>query len=163
MLNAVKGLSVIKHLTDGNRAKEIYDDADMWCKGRGLDIGGGKNPYPRAAKNVDLSLGGDAHDLGEPEHSLDFIFSSHCLEHIEDYESVLRECRRVLKRSTGLLFLYLPHPDYHPWRPEHNSWHKHMLFPEKIIASLKKCGFGIMEVGQKNEHQSYKIVAKVKI
>src|SRR3990167_10232067 len=39
---------------------------------------------------------------------LDFIFSSHLLEHVEDYKSALKEWWRLVKVG-GHLCLYLPH------------------------------------------------------
>ena len=66
--------------------------------------------------------------------SAESIFSSHCLEHIEDWHGALREWWRLLKVD-GYLCLYLPHADLYPniGQPGANPDHKHDFLPEHII------------------------------
>ena len=66
--------------------------------------------------------------------SAESIFSSHCLEHIEDWHGALREWWRLLKVD-GYLCLYLPHADLYPniGQPGANPDHKHDFRPEHII------------------------------
>jgi len=52
-------------------------------------------------------------------HILDgakYVFSSHCLEHLDAWKEALREWIRVLKKG-GILFLYLPHESMVQWHP----------------------------------------------
>lgn len=71
--------------------------------------------------------------------SHDVVFSSHTLEHIEDYEGALREWWRVLKPG-GRLILYLPHVDHYPNRgmPGANPDHKHDFCNEDITEAMKR-------------------------
>ncbi len=64
----------------------------------------------------------------------DFIFSSHLLEHIEDYKSALKEWWRLVKVG-GHLCLYLPHKDLYPNIGEKyaNKDHKHDFCEQDIL------------------------------
>jgi ADP-heptose:LPS heptosyltransferase/predicted SAM-dependent methyltransferase len=66
--------------------------------------------------------------------SAESIFSSHLLEHIEDWHGALREWWRLLKND-GFLCLYLPHAELYPriGEPGANPDHKHDFLPEHIV------------------------------
>jgi SAM-dependent methyltransferase len=94
-----------------------------YCTGSGLEIGPGKKPYcdPRNTKYLDKHLShkdgctnpdivATADQIPSPDGAFDYVFSSHCLEHVPNTLKVLREWVRVLK-SSGVLFLVLPHGD----------------------------------------------------
>ena len=73
------------------------------------------------------------------DEELDFVFSSHTLEHIDDYEAALTEWWRVI-RPGGHLCLYLPHRDHYPQigEPGANPDHKHDFTPDHIVAAMKR-------------------------
>ena len=48
-----------------------------------------------------------------PDNSVDEIYTSHFVEHIDNLELFLRECHRVVK-STGMINIYIPHFS-NPW------------------------------------------------
>ncbi|GAA5142429.1 hypothetical protein GCM10023213_28360 [Prosthecobacter algae] len=82
--------------------------------GQGLDIGAGDDPFrpvagscrPWDQKNGD----GDAAKLeGVPSSSLDYVYSSHCLEHLNDPVKVLKRWAEVVKKDG---YLYITVPDY---------------------------------------------------
>lgn len=82
--------------------------------GRGLDIGAGDDPFQPVAGECrawDRKHGdGDAAKLpGVAAGSLDYVYSSHCLEHLPDPLAALRRWTEVV-RPGG--FLYLAVPDY---------------------------------------------------
>lgn len=90
----------------------------------------------------EVNLLGDATNLyWFKDNVFDVVFSSHCLEDIEDTESTLREWLRVL-RPNGYLILYLPHKKYYPniGQPFANIGHKHDFLPEDIIGTMKRIG-----------------------
>lgn len=64
----------------------------------------------------------------------DFIFSSHLLEHIEDYKAALKEWWRLVKVG-GHLCLYLPHKDFYPniGKDGANPDHKHDFVEQDIL------------------------------
>lgn len=127
------------YLNRSNAVKHILPIAEHFCKGSGLDIGGTTEWHFPGSKIVNpVENEYDAFNL--PGTNYDYIFSSHCLEHIDDYAGALRIWRDAL-RPGGQLFLYLPHPDAVQWRPENCPGHYHAFRPEKIAWLLKSLGF----------------------
>lgn len=117
--------------------------AAQYCTGIGLDIGAGLWPLPGMTA-VDLERGpGAGRTLDDfPAHSQDFVFSSHCLEHIAAWEDALRAWIAKLK-SGGRLFLYLPHPTCGIWvagSPFVGDGHKWVPQPDQVKAALTRLG-----------------------
>jgi len=81
--------------------------------GNGVDLGAGIHKVRPEALGVDFGSNGinwigDVTDLNWfRDNVLDYVFSSHCLEHVTDDRAALREWIRVLKPG-GRLVLYLP-------------------------------------------------------
>jgi len=111
-----------------------------YCRGSGLDIGCGNSILkskilPLQVKAFDQIFGdGDATYLkGLEDESFDYVHSSHCLEHIEDLRTCIKNWWRVLKPN-GYLLLLLPHRDLYEKRKELPSrWnldHKHFFLPD---------------------------------
>lgn len=73
--------------------------------------------------------------------SVDFVFSSHVLEHIRDHVSALKEWWRVIKPG-GHLCLYLPHKEFYPniGTDGANPDHVHDFMPQDIVDAMKKVG-----------------------
>lgn len=103
---------------------------ERYLVGRGLDVGCGTDRLvaPRArVDGWDLS-DGDAQKLeGVPNEAYDFLYSSHCLEHLRSIESALANWIRVLKPGG---YLYVVVPDYSLYEKEEfpsrfNGDHKH--------------------------------------
>lgn len=105
------------YLFVGGASFAIFREALKHCTGRGIDVGAGLWPLPGAIP-VDLERGpGRQHTLEDfAPRSLRFVFSSHCLEHITDWNAELDRWVQRLA-SGGILFLYLPHPDCEIWHP----------------------------------------------
>lgn len=107
-----------------------------YCTGiNGVEVGPGSRPYgPAGTVLIDryedfgganlMDALGDAAHLPVADSALDYLISSHCLEHQIDTLCVLDEWRRVLK-LTGVMFLVLPHPDrtFDNGRPLHDFAH----------------------------------------
>lgn len=123
--------------------------------GRGLDVGCGVNKaYPHMIgvdskkdkelfnNNVKPDVVADALDLGMfADGSMDFVFSSHTLEHIQEHKKALKEWWRVIKPG-GHLVLYLPHKDFYPniGTEFANPDHVHDFLPQDIINAMKEIG-----------------------
>ncbi len=127
------------YLTVGGCSHAIARIALQYCHGKGVDIGAGLWPLPGATP-IDEVVGiGTQNKLAMfQDDSLDYIFSSHCLEHIAGWQTALLEWVRKLKAS-GILFLYLPHPDceiWHPTSPFINGYHKWIPTPPIIKTAL---------------------------
>ncbi len=136
-----KGKFYPDYLTVGGASHGVFQEAPKFCRGFGIDIGAGLWPLPGAVP-VDIwrgqGLGKSVSDF--KDSSLDFIFSSHCLEHIENWRKALAEWIKKL-RSNGTIFLYLPHPDcaiWHPNSPFVGDGHKWIPTQEIIKQTLRE-------------------------
>lgn len=125
------------YLRDGGASLAVQLIASRFCRGRGIDIGGGAWPLP-GAQSHDLKDGLDACDL--PGRNWDYIFSSHCLEHVINPVKALEHWRGKL-RYGGVLFIYLPHPDMEYWRPQHCKKHLHSWTPDQAEQLVRDVGF----------------------
>jgi ADP-heptose:LPS heptosyltransferase len=121
----------------------------------GIDSGhhfGGKTAADIVGQADDLSMFAD--------ESMDFVFSSHTLEHMADVEKTLREWWRVVKPG-GHLVLYLPHKDFYPniGQPGANPDHKHDFVPTDISTVMSRIrGLGSWEIlvnEERNEDDEY--------
>ncbi len=95
--------------------------------GKGIDIGAGTDPLPSATRHWDKE-DGDAQLLASlPNECFDFVFSSHCLEHLINPHEALHNWWRVL-RTGGVLVCIVPDEDLYEqgvWPPFWNDDHKH--------------------------------------
>lgn len=137
MIFEYKGKWYPEYLKTGNACRFVTPAALEFCKGSGLDVGASRWPLPGAIP-VDLQYNGDAMNL--PDGPFDYVFSSHCLEHIPDVVGALLHWKTRLK-SGGVLFLYLPHPDMEYWLPQNCRKHVHMFWPEDMAKLLSDLGF----------------------
>lgn len=142
------------YLRRGNAAQFILPTALQFCVGRGLDVGCGRWPLPGAA-GIDVQTGGDAMNL--PAGPFDFIFSSHCLEHLPDAVGAVEHWRDRLKPG-GTLFLYLPHPDMEYWRPQNCRKHVHLFHPADVAQMLRDVGFVNLLQGERDLAWSFAVV-----
>jgi predicted SAM-dependent methyltransferase len=87
-------------------------DFDRYLCGDGIDIGAGNDPLRVAAGSVrawDVD-DGDAQKMESvADGSLDFVYSSHCREHLRDAPEALSNWIRILKPAGWLYFVV---PDY---------------------------------------------------
>jgi len=135
------------YLHVGGACHAVFREALKFCQGIGIDIGAGLWPLPGAIP-VDVWRGpGALRSLEDfAEGSLDFVFSSHCLEHNADWKPVLNEWTSKLNRN-GVLFLYLPHPECGIWEPGSpfvGDEHKWSPTPEIIKSRVQDSGFSLV-------------------
>ena len=142
-------------LPQGNESLKCRWDIVPYTRGRGIDVGCGSTKLFahfigvdnmrdtrlfQAAMDPDIVA--DAMDMPFfTSGSLDFVFSSHTLEHIEDHVKALTEWWRVVKQD-GHLVLYLPHADFYPRIGEKgsNDDHKHDFLPDDIVKTMAEIG-----------------------
>lgn len=130
-----------------------------YCNGVGIDIGAGGDPINSTALCIDhpnhelrahtgqtpTHLSWDASKLPFESESLDYVYSSHCLEDAIDTVGWLREWLRVIKPG-GKLVLFLPDQAAYVAHCESNGTlpnqaHKHANFSLKyVLGCLKLCG-----------------------
>jgi SAM-dependent methyltransferase len=108
---------------------------EKYCQGEGIDIGCGNDPltlpyHVRGTVRLWDIANGDATLMqGITDELFDFVYSSHCLEHVLFPASALRNWWRILKRG-GFLLLNIPHRDLYEkrlalpsaWNPDHKSF-----------------------------------------
>ncbi|CAK0781309.1 Class I SAM-dependent methyltransferase [Gammaproteobacteria bacterium] len=132
------------YLERGDAAAFCIYHARRYCLGQGIDIGAGRSPFP-GARAIEDRPEENAYHIVEENQALDYVFSSHCLEHLLRWPEALNEWRRVLKPG-GTLYLYLPHPACRMWQPEilrhHHVWQPE---PDRLAAYLETMGFDIIE------------------
>ncbi len=79
-------------------------------QGRGIDIGCGPDPVTPDVRRFDVA-DGDANEITRFVHEqFDFVYSSHCLEHMRDPRAALREWWQLV-RPGGHLFVIVPDED----------------------------------------------------
>lgn len=139
----------------GNEAAKIRWELVPYTRGRVLDLGCGPSkafPHFIGVDNGHHEVFGQTIkpdlriDTCEKldliaSQSCDAVFSSHLLEHIEDYKAALREWWRVVKVG-GHLCLYLPHKSLYPnvGTEGANPDHKHDFLPDDIVAAMREIG-----------------------
>ena len=141
--------------------KKIVWEVAPYLKGRGVDLGAGLFKVLPQAISVDNGNHEQFNQYAHPDlrvescekmdmlasNSMDFVYSSHLLEHIENWQAALAEWWRIL-RMDGHLVLYLPHADLYPHVGTEgaNPDHKHDFLPEDIIKEMEKhWGWDLLE------------------
>ena len=124
----------------GNAAQFAIPFAKHVCTGTGVDIGCNREEWKfPGAYAVDPSIN-DYDALNFPYDNLDYVFSSHCLEHISNWVDVLVYWTSKLK-SGGTLFLYLPDYSQTYWRPWHNRKHVNIFTPDILADYMNARGY----------------------
>ncbi|MBN2310504.1 MAG: methyltransferase domain-containing protein [Candidatus Hydrogenedentes bacterium] len=160
---AYRGQLFPESLIAGNRMDDIVATAQRFCQGTGIDIGAGRWPLPGAVP-IEDEPDQNAYRLGAfADGSLDYVFSSHCLEHLEHWQEALRLWIRKL-RPDGVLFLYLPHESMVLWRrgsPLIGAAHKWIPTWEVLIPFLEGQDMEILEHNPaRDDAWSFHIVAR---
>lgn len=114
------------------------DAATRWCKGLGVEIGAFKNPIPGiqpiyvdkfaqyANEPTHAQYFGEATDLPFVDESLDYVASSHVLEHTANPVKALNEWHRVLKPG-GVVYMVVPDKQYTFDSPREPTPISHMI------------------------------------
>jgi len=125
---AIQGNPTPRYLNEGNARQGILGKALQHCKGHGIDVGSNQWPFPGA-----LACDVQNRDEQFAKGPFDFVFSSHCLEHITNWQDEIKLWDKSLHKG-GSLFLFVPHPCFKPWHPE-GDWVKggwHVWPPEPV-------------------------------
>jgi len=118
--------------SQGFAAQYAWPFAKKICTGQGLDIGCNRPEWAfPGAQMIDLNFDDNYDAYNLPDNRFDYIFSSHCLEHLPDWVKALDHWTTRLK-SGGVMFLYLPHYDQTYWRPWDNRKHLSVLTAEYL-------------------------------
>lgn len=144
----------------GFAAQFAFPFAEKLCRGVGYDIGCNRKEWALpAAIPVDPAMGTEYDAMNLPPLAVDFIFSSHCLEHLSDWVGVLDYWATKL-RSGGVMFLYLPHPTQEYWLPFNNRKHLHCLYPEALHKYFEQRQWKHIFVSSYDLNNSFYVVAE---
>jgi hypothetical protein len=145
---------------EGNASQFAIPFAKKFCKGMGYDIGCNRLEwsFPNSIP-IDLNFndGYDAYNLAEG--MVDYVYSSHCLEHLPDWISALDYWTSKLKVG-GTLFLYLPHYNQEYWRPWNNRKHLHIFTVEIIKDYMIARGYINIFNSDRDLNDSFMIVGE---
>lgn len=125
----------------GNAARWIIPLAKELLSGVGYDIGYSKEAWMLpGAIGIEPTIDHRYDAMRLPEGEVDYIFSSHCLEHVQrNWFDVLDYWLSKIKIG-GILFLYLPHSSQVYWHPENNRKHIHSFDGSEIETYLNDLG-----------------------
>lgn len=131
----------------------------------GLDIGCKYREwaYPGSIC-VDSSFEDGFHATNLPYYgSLDYIFSSHCLEHIPQWRDVLQYWTKAFTEDGGILFLYLPHTDNEYWDVNFMPTKRHVnnLIPEVVADYMITLGYRNVFCSQRDAAYSFCVYGEV--
>jgi SAM-dependent methyltransferase len=95
-------------------------------KGEGIDIGCGADPVFPNVMPFDLAQGDANEILRHVDRTFDFVYASHCLEHMRDPRAAIAQWW-ALVRPGGVLFVIVPDEDLYEqgfWPSRFNRDHK---------------------------------------
>lgn len=144
---------------------------DKYMQGVGLDIGwrgSDKTTEPVLPTSIGIDTdypGYDGKKLPFPDQSQDYIFNSHCLEHIDDYKAVIRDWFRVLK-TNGHLIIIVPHQYLYErklskpsiWNRGHKRFYSPASLLKEIEDSLEPNTYRIRHLRDNDDKFNYNII-----
>jgi hypothetical protein len=149
-------------MNTGNAAEWIKGKAKIYLKSNFVDVGCSAWPIPNG---IPVDVGNRQIIEQAPDGFYSGVFSSHCLEHIQDWEQELTLWHRIIRKGS-VMFLYLPHPRCEPWQALTGSWvgKNHVWNPEPVtlVRYLKeKLGMHIVEYTSRRDPMwGFHIVAR---
>jgi predicted SAM-dependent methyltransferase len=147
--------------SEGNAAQFAIPYAKHVCIGRGVDVGCNRTEwaFPGSIPVDPVINGYDALNFPESAKDLDYIFSSHCLEHVNEWVSVLDYWSSRLKCG-GTLFLYLPDYSQVYWRPWNNRKHLNIFTPSILKDYLEDRKFVNIFTSETDLNNAFMIMAE---
>lgn len=147
------GVRYPSHQGIGNAAQWIMPLAKYYCRGMGLDIGYSKEPWmmPNAI-GIEPTIDPTYDAMRLPKGEFDYVFSSHCLEHVKENWYNVVDYWLTKVRVGGVLFLYLPHLSQQYWQSKSNRKHIHEFMGDEIGDYLKKLGHEVYVSGIDANH-----------
>jgi hypothetical protein len=157
------------HESIGNAAQWIMPLAKHYCKGVGLDIGYSKEEWKMpGAFGIDNGETLNATNIpitrvlaNNDQIDWDYIFSSHCLEHVKANWYDVLDLWLMRIKVGGIIFLYLPHKSQTYWHPSSNRKHIHSFDGSEIGDYLKSLGHKVFVGGCDANHSFVVICEKI--
>jgi len=98
-------------MKETSKLKKLWSKEELaFFQGKGIDIGCGDDPIFENVYKFDLEQG-DANEISKyVQDKFDFVYSSHCLEHMHDPMHSMREWWKLVKPG-GYLIVIVPDED----------------------------------------------------
>lgn len=153
-------------MDETSKTKLIWGDLEKKIiQGSGIDIGCGNDPVTSDVKKFDIE-NGDANFITKYVNDLfDFVYSSHCLEHMHDPKNALIEWWKLVKPG-GYLILIVPDEDLYEqgvfpsrFNPDHKStftisknksWSNVSINLYSLVREIKNAEIVSMELQDNN-------------
>lgn len=123
------------------------DEVRALFKGKGIDIGAGGDTISPSARSFDVE-DGDANRIDEYfTEPFDYVFSSHCLEHMKNPPDALQRWWKMVKPGGHLIFL-VPDEDLYEqgyWPSVFNDDHK-FTFTLRKTSSWSPVSFNVLDL-----------------
>ena len=163
------------------KVREKNNHFEKYLNGKGIDIGCGNDPLKIKNGTVDVwdLENGDAQYLETiGNETYDFVYSSHCLEHMRDTEITLYNWSRVVKKD-GYLFFVVPEYILYEkmqfpsvFNTDHKSSYSCYITKEKtkrnnhfhkddIVRILENLNMEVLEVQLEDENYDYNLKPSV--
>lgn len=159
-LITLNGQSYPAFQAESNAAQFTLPFAKKICLGEGYDIGCGKLEWALpGSMPIDLVFEDPFDAMNLPDEMVDYVFSSHCLEHLDDWVEALMYWTTKIKHF-GSIFLYLPHYDQEYWRPWNLRKHKHVLTSEIVSDCLWNIGYTKIFSSERDLNHSFTVIGE---
>lgn len=151
--------------SEGNAMQFAKAYAQKVCTGYGLDIGCNRHQWLYEDANgtkaipVDPLINEEYDAFNLPPSHFDYIVSSHCLEHLDNWVNAVDYWKNKLKKN-GVLFLYLPDYSQSYWRCWSNRKHVHTFTPQIIKDYLTDRGWQNVFVSGVDLNNSFMAMAQ---
>jgi GT2 family glycosyltransferase/ADP-heptose:LPS heptosyltransferase len=126
---------------------KIRDRVLLFCKGKGIDIGCGRDPLTDTCVALDdenwpeVTMQADARRIPISDGTFDWIYSSHAIEDIDDTDAVVKEWTRLVKKG-GRLIVATPHPEFFTGFNKEHVWNG--FTPEELAEYVKAAGCNVV-------------------
>jgi hypothetical protein len=153
------GVEYPQYQQEGFAAQFTFPFAKKFCKGEGYDIGCNRMEWCLyGAIPIDPTITKDYDAYKLPEGEVDYIFSSHCLEHLSNWVTALDYWDTKIKKG-GCIYLYLPDYSQRYWRPWNNKKHIHVLNPDIIRNFFENKSYSNILISGVDLNNSFTVVA----
>lgn len=93
-------------MDETSKTKQLWSPLEHEIlKGKGIDIGCGLNPIFPDVRRFDIADGDANHITQFVSERFDYVFSSHCLEHMHDPRQAILEWWQLVKPGGHLIFI----------------------------------------------------------
>ncbi len=135
---------------ESSKTKKVWGELERSVlRGEGIDIGCGADPVLPGVMPFDLAQGDANEILRHVDRQFDFVYASHCLEHMRDPRAAIAQWWQLV-RPGGALFVIVPDEDLYEqgfWPSRFNRDHK-WTFTIAKRASWSPVSVNLLDLGK---------------